>query len=125
MTRMARVCPIPGIFFCLFLIPGIVPQAGALDMLGFDLSNQMEYSWDTEDETLENWLDVNYRMDILTTGLRYEVFQPSKTGQRKEEVSFIYFQVEKDDITLRVGDYYANFGRGLTLRAHEDRDLRV
>ncbi len=127
LTRMARVCPIPGIFFCLFLTPGIVPQAGALDMLGFDLSNQMEYSWDTEDEeeTFENWLDVNYRMDILTTGLRYEVFQPSKTGQTKEEVALLYFAVEKDGIGLRAGDFYTIFGRGLALRAYEDRDLRV
>ena len=120
-----KFCPAAGLFFCLVL-GGSFP-AGAVEMLGFDLSNQMEYSWDTEDqeETFENWLDVNYRMDILTTGLRFEAFQPSKSGQRKEEVSFIYFQVEQDDITLRAGDYYAIFGRGLTLRSYEDRDLRV
>ena len=124
-TRCSRICPALGIFFyLLFSGPG---PAGAAQMLGFDLSNQMEYSWDTEaqEETFENWLDVNYRLDILTTGLRFEAFQPSKSGQRKEEVSFIYFQVEKDEIALRAGDYYAIFGRGLTLRSYEDRDLRV
>jgi hypothetical protein len=119
------ICPWPGIFFCLFL--GGAGIAGAVEMVGFDVSNQMEYSWDTEaqEETFENWLDVNYRLDILTTGLRFEAFQPSETGQRKEEVSFIYFQVEKDEIGLRAGDYYAIFGRGLTLRSYEDRDLRL
>jgi hypothetical protein len=124
-SRWMRLCPALGIFFCLAL-GGWWPAAG-VEMLGFDLSNQMEYSRDTEkdEETFENWLDVNYRMDILTTGLRFEAFQPSKSGQRKEEVSFIYFQVEKDDISLRAGDYYVIFGRGLTLRSYEDRDLRV
>jgi len=124
-SSWSKLRPAPGIFFCLVL--GLCFPAGAAQMLGFDLSNQMEYSWDTEDqeETFENWLDVNYRLDILTTGLRFEAFQPSKSGQRKEEVSFIYFQVEKDEIALRAGDYYAIFGRGLTLRSYEDRDLRV
>jgi hypothetical protein len=95
--------------------------------VGFDLSNQFEYSQNTEDheETLENWLDITYRLDLLTTGLRFEAFQPSKSGQRKEEISFIYFAVEKDGIMLRGGDYYAIFGRGMTLRSYEDRDLRV
>jgi hypothetical protein len=124
-SRFTVICPALGIFFCLMF--GGAWAAGAVEMLGFDLSNQMEYSWDTErqEETFENWLDVNYRLDILTTGLRFEAFQPSKSGQRKEEVSFIYFQVEKDGIDLRAGDYYAIFGRGLTLRSYEDRDLRV
>ena len=124
-SRFANICPVLGIFFCLIFTGSWT--AGAVEMVGFDLSNQMEYSWDTEDqeETFENWLDVNYRLDILTTGLRFEAFQPSKSGQRKEEISFIYFQVEKDGIDLRAGDYYAIFGRGLTLRSYEDRDLRV
>jgi len=123
--RCSRICPALGFFFCLVFAGAWT--AGAVEMVGFDLSNQMEYSWDTEqqEETFENWLDVNYRLDILTTGLRFEAFQPSETGQRKEEVSFIYFQVEKDEIGLRAGDYYAIFGRGLTLRSYEDRDLRV
>jgi len=125
LSRWLRMWPAPAILSCLvFAGPW---TAGAVEMVGFDLSNQMEYSWDTEaeEETFENWLDVNYRLDILTTGLRFEAFQPSKSGQRKEEVSFIYFQVEKDEIALRAGDYYAIFGRGLTLRSYEDRDLRV
>jgi hypothetical protein len=91
------------------------------------LSNQLEYSRDMDEneETLENWLDVTYRLDILTTGIRYEAFQPSKSGQRKEGVAFLYFAVEKDGLQLRGGDFYAIFGRGLVLRAYEDRDLRV
>jgi hypothetical protein len=62
---------------------------------------------------------------LLTTGLRFEAFQPSKSGQRKEEIAFLYFAVERDDIELRGGDFYALFGRGLVLRSYEDRDLRV
>ena len=45
-SRIRKICPALGIFFCL-LFGGPGP-AGAAQMLGFDLSNQMEYSWDTE-----------------------------------------------------------------------------
>jgi hypothetical protein len=126
-ANLARTCPVVGIFFYLLLTCGAMLQAEALELVGFDLSNQLEFSQNTEDdeETLENWLDVNYRLDLLTTGLRYEAFQPSKSGQRKEEISFVYFMVEKDGIGIRGGDFYAIFGRGLTLRSYEDRDLRV
>ena len=125
--RLTRICPVMGIFFYLLVVFGAMPRAEALELVGFDLSNQLEYSQNTEDdeETLENWLDVNYRLDLLTTGLRYEAFQPSKSGQRKEEVSFLYFEAKKNDIALRGGDFYAMFGRGMVLRSYEDRDLRV
>lgn len=101
--------------------------AQAVELVGFDLSNQLEYSrdMDEDEETLENWLDVTYRLDVLTTGIRYEAFQPAKSGQRKEGVAFLYVAVEKDGLQLRGGDFYAIFGRGLVLRAYEDRDLRV
>jgi hypothetical protein len=127
MMKRRRTCPLAGIFFYLLLAMMSIPPARAVDMTGFDLSNQMEFSWDTEkdEETLENWWDVNYHLTPLTTGLRFEAFQPAKSGQRKEGVSFIYFAVEKDDIQLRAGDFYAIFGRGLALRAYEDRDLRI
>ncbi len=126
-TMLASRCPLLGIFFYLSLVLFAGQPVAALEMLGFDLSNQMEYSWNTEEdeETFENWLDVAYRMDFLTTGLRFEAFQPSKSGDRKEEVSFLYFAAEKDGIMLRGGDFYAIFGRGLALRSYEDRDLRI
>lgn len=127
MARLKRICPLMGIFFYLVLTFGGLSHAEALELVSFDLSNQLEYSRNTEDEeeTLENWLDVNYRLDALTTGLRYEAFQPSKGGQRTEGITLRYFALEKDDILLRGGDFYAIFGRGLALRAYEDRDLRV
>ena len=116
-----------GIFFYMLLSLSGPHVAEAVELVGFDLSNQLEYSRDMDEneETLENWLDVTYRLDILTTGIRYEAFQPSKSGQRKEGVAFLYFAVEKDGLQLRGGDFYAIFGRGLVLRAYEDRDLRV
>jgi hypothetical protein len=133
MEKMARICPAMGIFFYLFFMLGGCPTSGALELVGFDLSNQLEYSWNTEDdeETLENWLDVTYRLDVLTTGIRYQAFQPSKPrppqlrSEWKEGIALRYFTVEKDGIQLRGGDYYAIFGRGLALRAYEDRDIRV
>jgi len=127
MTRLLQLCPITGIFFYMLLSLGGVHLAKAVELVGFDLSNQLEYSWNTDEheETLENWLDVTYRLDFLTTGLRFEAFQPSKAGQRKEEVALLYFAAEKDGIQLRGGDFYAIFGRGLALRSYEDRDLRV
>ncbi len=98
------------------------------------VSNQLEYSWWKKHNrnVLENWLDVSYQQDVYAFGFRHELNQPPDpfifpldSLLKQEELAFRYAEVYQGNLTLTVGNYYAIFGRGLTLRTYEDRNLRV
>ncbi|MFQ6094128.1 MAG: DUF6029 family protein [bacterium] len=116
------------------LLSGILTSifCGAVSaQLGSDmatsLANHMEYSFSTEtnNEILENWLDADFYFDAFTAGLRMELYQPSEVHTLEEDITFRYFEYHRDDIDVRVGNYYAMFGRGLVLRTYEDRNIRI
>lgn len=110
------------------------PRAAAFDLgaLNAGGSNQTEYSVATEDghEILEEWLDLELTAGDLAAGLRYEAFQPPQKDDPlgdpvREGVAFRYVEVGRDWGSLRAGNYYALFGRGLSLNLFEDRDVRI
>jgi len=106
------------------------------DGLGF--SNQLEYSYDykKKQEIFENWFNLDYRYDVFSAGIRFDLFQPndpdpsiSRGKDRYADIAFKYFQVDLGDIeeglNLTVGNYYALFGRGMILKSYENRNIRV
>jgi hypothetical protein len=106
------------------------------DGLGF--SNQLEYSYDINKklEILEDWLNVDYRKGIFSTGIRFDVFQPNDPNPsvnrgkiRYADISYKYLKVELGDAEsggeLTVGNFYALFGRGLIVKSYEDRNIRI
>lgn len=113
------------------LRPNIMPEG-----LGF--SNQLEYSYDVdlEKEILENWLNLDYRKGIFSSGLRFDVFQPndpdpsiSRGKEKYADIDIVYLNVTIGDLTERldllVGNYYALIGRGMILKSYEDRNIRI
>ena len=106
------------------------------DGLGF--SNQLEYSYDVnkKQEILENWLNVDYRNGIFSTGIRFDVFQPNdpnpsvNRGKIKyADISYKYLKVELGDSEkggeLTIGNFYTLFGRGMVVKSYEDRNIRI
>ena len=98
------------------------------------VSNQMEFSnWkEYNRNVLENWTDVSFQQDKYAFGLRYEINQPPDpfifefdTLLQQEELTYRYAEVYHKNLTVTIGNFYALFGRGLTLRTYEDRNLRV
>jgi uncharacterized protein DUF6029 len=98
------------------------------------VSNQLEYSnWkEYNRNVLENWTDISFQQDKYSFGLRYEINQPPDpfifefdTLLKQEELTYRYAEIYQENLTLTVGNFYALFGRGLTLRTYEDRNLRV
>ncbi len=96
--------------------------------------NQLVYTrWDEYDRTiLENWTDLTYQHRWVKAGLRYEVNHPpdpfifpQDSLLNEYELTFRYLQFRYRKMQLTVGNFYEMFGRGLTLRTYEDRNLRV
>lgn len=105
---------------------------------GLGLSNQLEYSYDIhlKQEILENWLNLDYRSGIFSTGIRFDTFQPNDPNPainrgkiRYSDISFKYISAEIGDkrsgINITLGNYYSLFGRGLILKSYEDRNIRI
>ena len=98
------------------------------------VANRMEYThWEKYNRNiLENWLDVSYQESNYSFGLRHEINKPPDpfifpmdSLLNQNELTFKYAEMYKGNFTLRVGNYYAMFGRGMVLRTYEDRNLRV
>jgi hypothetical protein len=105
---------------------------------GVSLFNQMKVSFDIEKkrEIVEDWLNLDYRFDNFSAGIRYETFQPndpntaiSRGKEKYSDIDFKYFNVnfgnKKANFEITVGNYYALIGRGMILKSYEDRNLRL
>ncbi len=73
----------------------------------------------------ENRLNLNMYYDNLRFGMRYTVLQPSEfgeevTGTESLEKRFLEYRGMGGDLTVRAGDFYTVWGRGLTLALMED-----
>ncbi len=114
----------------IFLLTGLVSQLPAQ----MTVRNQTEITlWQSRDLNIwENWTDITYQKNRWQIGGRFEVNQPPDPNifpqdslLKHYELTYVYarFRHRKLDVTL--GNFYAMFGRGLTLRTYEDRNLRV
>lgn len=74
-----------------------------------------------------NYLKFDYRMGKFSAGLMYEAYLPVLQGMPGElkdgKIMFKYAAFEDGNLSVRVGDFYDQFGSGLIFRAYEDRAL--
>jgi len=97
--------------------------------------NQLEYSVNTDEgrnpakpkEILEEWLDVDVRFERALIGFRYEAFQPHelRADSAREGIVQRYAAFDWENGSIRVGNFYEIFGRGLLFRSYEDRAIRI
>src|SRR4030067_1335868 len=105
---------------------------------GLGLSNQLEYSYDYElkREIFENWFNLDYRYNIFSAGIRFDIFQPndpnpaiSRGKVRYADIAFKYIEAEIGDVEegmkVTAGNFYSLFGRGLILKSYENRNIRI
>ncbi|MBU2500372.1 TlpA family protein disulfide reductase [bacterium] len=90
-------------------------------------TDRFEYSYSTEtrQEIFENWLDVDYELDGLRTGILLNSRAPSEEGQRSNEVAHRFVEFKRGEAVIRAGHFYGLFGRGLIFNAYEDRTIRI
>jgi len=106
--------------------------------IGLRLSNQLEYSYDTNSsqEIFENWLNLDYSRGVFSTGIRFDIFQPNDPdptiarGKNKfAAIDYTYVQgrigTARKGGSITVGNFYTIFGRGLILKSYENRNIRI
>ncbi|HOX25522.1 MAG TPA: DUF6029 family protein [Candidatus Krumholzibacteria bacterium] len=86
---------------------------------------EYSYSFETEREIVENWLDVAYQFGDFRTGVLLNHQSPSEEGNRRNEVVHRFFEYGTGRFDLRVGHFYGMFGRGLVWNSYEDRFIRI
>jgi hypothetical protein len=72
------------------------------------------------------WLNLNYRKDDLTIGVRFDLFLNSGLRnpfivQNNQGIGFWFARKKLDKLELTVGNFYDQFGNGITFRAYEAR----
>jgi hypothetical protein len=78
-----------------------------------------------------NFLKLDYNYGDFTAGVQFEAFLPPVLGffptQVKSQSKIVnkYFKYKKENFTIQVGDFYEQFGSGLTLRAFENRQIGI
>jgi len=96
--------------------------------------NRLEFTRWQEDgrEYWTNWTDLTYQHQWLQMGLRYEInrppdptIYPQPSLLKNYELTYYYANLRYKRFAATIGNFYALFGRGLTLRTYEDRNLRV
>ncbi|MEJ6795229.1 MAG: DUF6029 family protein [Flavobacteriales bacterium] len=84
---------------------------------------------DVPDElmTLNSFANIIARKGNFQAGLRYESYLPSQLGYptnfKGSGIGYRFASFKDDGIAITVGNFYEQFGNGLTLRSFEDRNL--
>lgn len=71
--------------------------------------------------------NINYSIGNFTAGFRYESYNPVLIGYlpgyKGSGIPYRFARYKHKDIDITVGNFYEQFGSGITLRAFEDRGL--
>ena len=80
-----------------------------------------------------SFANLNYVKDKFSAGVRFESYEPALLGYPASPntqysgsgLGYRYAKYNDEDITITVGNFYEQFGSGLTLRTYEERNLGV
>src|SRR4030095_10595206 len=94
-------------------------------------SNQLRYgsgyensvTGDNSKKYFEELGDVRLFVNDFFFGARYEYDDPIEFGKGTKGISRRFFQFDKYDFSIRAGNYYELFAKGLTLNAFESRPI--
>jgi hypothetical protein len=112
----------------LFLVPISVP---ALGQVNISASNVMRYGSShvivndllRQKEYFENLTDTRIAFSNFVVGFRLLYDAPPEIGREFVGIRKRFIEFSKDDVSVRGGDSYSLYGRGLALNAFENRAL--
>ncbi|OQY27831.1 MAG: hypothetical protein B6244_09255 [Candidatus Cloacimonetes bacterium 4572_55] len=114
----------------IFLIAAIPQSIWAYDVI-YSVTNDATYSIfsRTERDSLEERLELTLNIGNIQTGVLFDTQQPLPTVRHTGSgVGPVYLrkrfvEIEKSDLSLRVGDFSVIFGRGLSVNLFRDDNL--
>lgn len=75
------------------------------------------------------FLNLNYSAGDFSAGLRYENYQNQRIGLPEgyigEGITYRYARFARDNYDITVGNFYDQFGSGLTLRTYQEPNLGI
>jgi len=101
---------------------------------------QSDTQWYQDDETINanapdeklasnNYFKLDYTINNFSFGIRYEAYLPPLLGYQPQYegtgVANRYATFQNDLLEVTAGNFYEQFGSGLTLRAYEERQLGI
>ncbi len=115
--------------FCLLLCAALFITQAAQAQSGYlSAGNKLEV-WVEDSLRANEYLnqfDIQYSNDNWLVGARLETDEEGRwDDDRETELVRRYAEYCDDYLTLRGGNFYATFGRGLLLRAMEDDEVRI
>ncbi len=98
-------------------------KVSASNLLRYGIGEENSLTGNTEKKYFEELGDVRLFVNDFLFGVRYEYDDPIEYGKSIKGISRRFIEFKKDDFTVRAGNYYELFGKGLTLNAFENRPL--
>jgi hypothetical protein len=80
---------------------------------------------------LNSYGNLNYASGNFKAGLRFETYEPALRGYPAGQpysgtgIGYRYATYTKDELEVTVGNFYEQFGQGLSFRSYEERALGV
>ncbi|MGA2669730.1 MAG: DUF6029 family protein [Ignavibacteria bacterium] len=102
-------------------IPNI--KVSASNLFRYGKGNEITTSLEDTKEYFEELGDIRLYVNDLLFAVRYEYDDPIEFGTSLKGITRRYVEYRKDDFTVRAGNFYELFERGLTLNAFENRGL--
>lgn len=97
-----------------------------LDSSIFPNGNTIPPQYYQQLSSTEAWLNLNYRVDNFSFGMRFDLFQNSglrnpQAAYTNQGIGYWYAQHKVDKLDITVGYFYDQFGTGVAFRAYEQR----
>jgi len=81
----------------------------------------------SERVVMNSFMNVNYAVNNFRAGARFESYLPAIAGYPAfysgTGIGYRYVQYTSDQVTVKAGNFYEQFGGGLILRAYEENAL--
>lgn len=121
------------LFFSIVYIPFITSNLSAQIKLNVKVSASNFLRWgsgvqnsvtgNTNKDYLEELGDVRLFVNDFLFGVRFEYDSPIEFGKSTKGISRRFFEFQKEGFTVRAGNFYELFEKGLVLNAFENRGL--
>lgn len=98
-------------------------KVSASNLFRYGNGNEITVTSKNNKEYFEELGDVRLFVNDFLFGIRYEYDDPIEFGTGTKGISRRFVEFKKDDFTVRAGNFYEIFEKGLSLYAFENRGL--